>query len=49
MLFPGGLSRALTLSYDDGVDQDERLLEIPGRRLRCIPPRIPTWNASRPA
>ena len=28
MLFPGGLSRALTLSYDDGVDQDERLLEI---------------------
>ena len=28
MRFPGGLSRALTLSYDDGVDQDERLLEI---------------------
>lgn len=28
MLFPGGLSRVLTLSYDDGVDQDERLLEI---------------------
>ena len=31
MLFPGGLSRALTLSYDDGVDQDERLLEIMAR------------------
>ena len=26
--FPGGLSRALTLSYDDGVRQDIRLIEI---------------------
>ncbi len=26
--FPGGKSRALTLSYDDGVDTDIRLLEI---------------------
>ncbi len=26
--FPGGLSRALTLSYDDGVDTDRRLIEI---------------------
>lgn len=31
MRFPGGLSRALTLSYDDGVDQDERLLGIMAR------------------
>lgn len=28
MQFPGGLSRCLTLSYDDGVEQDEELLAI---------------------
>lgn len=28
MRFPGGVSKALTLSYDDGVEQDGRLLEI---------------------
>ena len=28
MRFPGGRSKALTLSYDDGVRQDRRLLEI---------------------
>ena len=28
MLFPGGLSRAFTLSYDDGVRQDIRLAEL---------------------
>lgn len=28
MRFPGGLARALTLSYDDGVQQDRRLIEI---------------------
>ena len=28
MRFPGGLDRALTLSYDDGVEQDIRLMEI---------------------
>ena len=28
MRFPGGLSKALTLSYDDGVEQDIRLVEI---------------------
>ncbi|MBR6115797.1 MAG: polysaccharide deacetylase family protein [Oscillospiraceae bacterium] len=28
MLFPGGKKRALTLSYDDGVRQDRRLVEI---------------------
>ena len=28
LLFPGGLSKALTLSYDDGVEQDIRLIEI---------------------
>lgn len=26
--FPGGKGKAVTLSYDDGVEQDERLLEI---------------------
>ena len=26
--FPGGLSRALTLSYDDGVDNDRRLIAL---------------------
>ena len=28
MRFPGGKTKALTLSYDDGVDQDIRLMEI---------------------
>lgn len=28
MRFPGGKSRALTLSYDDGVEQDIRLMDI---------------------
>ncbi len=28
MRFPGGLSKALTLSYDDGVEQDIRLVSI---------------------
>ncbi len=28
MRFPGGLPKAFTLSYDDGVEQDERLIEI---------------------
>ena len=28
LLFPGGLSKALTLSYDDGVEQDIRLIDI---------------------
>ena len=28
MRFPGGLPKALTLSYDDGVEQDEKLIEI---------------------
>ncbi len=28
MRFPGGLSKALTFSYDDGVEQDIRLVEI---------------------
>lgn len=31
ILFPGGLKRALTLSYDDGVEQDARLIEIMNR------------------
>ena len=28
MRFPGGRNKALTLSYDDGVEQDARLIEI---------------------
>lgn len=28
MRFPGGLKRALTLSYDDAVVQDKCLIEI---------------------
>ena len=28
MRFPGGLAKALTLSYDDGVMQDQKLIEI---------------------
>ena len=28
MRFPGGLPKALTLSYDDGVEQDEKLIGI---------------------
>ena len=28
MRFPGGRPKTLTLSYDDGVDQDEKLIEI---------------------
>lgn len=30
-LFPGGARKALTLSYDDGVEQDSRLVEILNR------------------
>ena len=28
MCYPGGLGKALTLSYDDGVEQDAVLMEI---------------------
>lgn len=28
MLFPGGRSKALTLSYDDGVEQDQKLIDL---------------------
>ena len=28
MRFPGGKAKALTLSYDDGVRQDKKLIEI---------------------
>lgn len=28
MRFPGGLGKALTLSYDDGVEQDEQLIQV---------------------
>ncbi len=34
--FPGGLKKALTLSYDDGVEQDIRLMEILDKHgIRC--------------
>ena len=36
MRFPGGRARALTLSYDDGVQQDKKLMEILNRYgLKC--------------
>ena len=36
MLFPGGRSKALTLSYDDGVVQDRRLSELcRARGVKC--------------
>lgn len=36
MRYPGGLSKALTLSYDDGVEQDVRLMDILDRHgLKC--------------
>ncbi len=36
MLFPGGKKKALTLSYDDGVQQDAKLMEILDRHgLKC--------------
>lgn len=31
MRFPQGRAKALTLSYDDGVEQDIRLIEILNR------------------
>jgi len=34
--FPGGLRKALTLSYDDGVEQDIRLMELLDKHgIRC--------------
>jgi peptidoglycan/xylan/chitin deacetylase (PgdA/CDA1 family) len=30
-MFPSGVMKALTLSYDDGVEQDKKLIEILGR------------------
>ena len=53
MRFPGGRPKALTLSYDDGVEQDVKLLEIAGKyRLKgtfnlnsgCFPPEGTTWE-----
>ncbi len=36
MQFPGGRQRALTLSYDDGIQQDTRLIEILDKRgIKC--------------
>jgi peptidoglycan/xylan/chitin deacetylase (PgdA/CDA1 family) len=36
MRFPGGLRKALTLSYDDGVEQDRTLMEIlDAHGLKC--------------
>ena len=54
LLFPQGLKKALTLSYDDGVEQDRRLIEILDRHgLRatfnlnsgCFPPEGVTYPA----
>ena len=36
LVFPGGKSKAFTLSYDDGVVQDRRLAELlRSRGLKC--------------
>ena len=38
MCFPGGLRKAFTMSYDDGVVQDVRLIKIMKERtvLECV-------------
>ena len=52
MRFPGGLPKALTLSYDDGIEQDEKLIEIAERyglkgtfniNSGCFPPEDITY------
>ena len=52
MRFPGGVPKALTLSYDDGVEQDGKLLEIAGEyglkgtfniNSGCFPPEDITY------
>ena len=53
MRFPGGLPKALTLSYDDGVEQDEKLIGIAERyglkgtfniNSGCFPPEDVTYT-----
>ena len=53
MRFPGGRPKALTLSYDDGVEQDEKLIEIAEKHglkgtfnlnSGCFPPEDVTWE-----
>lgn len=35
MLFPGGLGKALTLSYDDGVEQEgKQYTRAPGQTIQ---------------
>lgn len=52
MRFPGGLPKALTLSYDDGVEQDEKLIAIAEKyglkgtfniNSGCFPPEDVTY------
>lgn len=52
MRFPDGLPKALTLSYDDGVEQDEKLIEIAEKyglkgtfniNSGCFPPEDVTY------
>ena len=52
MRFPGGLPKALTLSYDDGVEQDEKLIAIAEKyglkgtfniNSGCFPPEGTTY------
>ena len=33
MRFPGGKKKAMTLSYDDGTEQDRRLISIMQRNM----------------
>lgn len=53
MRFPGNLPKALTLSYDDGVEQDERLIDIVEKHgikgtfnlnSGCFPPEDVTYE-----
>ena len=53
MRFPGGLPKALTLSYDDGVEQDVKLIEIAEKygikgtfnlNSGCFPPEDVTYE-----
>ena len=56
MRFPGGRAKALTLSYDDGVVQDIRLIDIMRRHglkgtfninSECYAPEDPSYTGRR--
>lgn len=56
MRFPKGRAKAITLSYDDGVEQDERLIQLMEQygfkgtfnlNYGCIPPEGKTYEPGR--